>query len=828
MIPKKRLPSKPPKFRKQETSGKIVTSDSNGAVKYMINPEVMEQLHSKTHRSNENLVPNQAIDVAAKDPAFDLRQSQCHLPKDKQAIRAAILQDVEELERLYSDVTHLPHLLCKSRSVDVPLTAMHYALRAGLPDIKPTFDSSLSLASDIAYFACSVGLSPELLQLLVDIYPKTKDVDMKEMLCNNMYRALEMGHVDTAQFLIRTSRQKTTAYTVIGHASAINPPGVHGLTELHESGLHTEEPLSSAFTQLIAAAKECLNTTDGRNRHPIHYAAACSSTKPLEFLINKVSIEEQDVNGMTPVMIAAGAGREKNVDLLLKTASKSNFLHVVNVAERPDRNNRSAVHYAAMNGHAFGALIEIRDELQRTALIHAAMNGHYPVITYLLHKGADPNVADSSNNSAIHYAAAYGWYHCVLVLLQASANPDVYNDRKMPPIGVTLLKDHRETAHLLAEHHADANFRDERGRTILARLLAEEPLTRGLFDRYLQARHECSGCTRHGTAANSVRVGENREVDSIRQSVSICLAKMLLDRGAELNMAGYSGRLPLYFAVDDMNVALVELFVRRGAHCPRSTNLSAHNVLHMLARSWDQGNMADIVFGLVNKIVGKTRRNYRNPNDEGKSAAHYLSKSAIDKECKVLACLLRHKPKLDLLDSQGASPLITALLNRNGRAEQMLLDAGAQPNFCSNNPKHKYPIAPLTLAVARHGPGDQACFRLSELFFKQYQTSNSCHRIPGMEELRSCLRLKREKASTKFSFIEIDLVNALLEEQASLKECDAQGRTPLHLAVNASGPSSALFDIPDLLMEKGASLTVADKFGRVPLHYAYVKIGKSG
>ncbi|XP_076804622.1 poly [ADP-ribose] polymerase tankyrase-like [Clavelina lepadiformis] len=268
-----------------------------------------------------------------------------------------------------------------------------------------------------------------------------------------------------------------------------------------------------------------------------------------------------------------------------------------------------------VDGVQFGALIEIRDELQRTALIHAAMNGHYPVITYLLHKGADQNVADSSNNSAIHYAAAYGWYHCVLVLLQASANPDVYNDRKMPPIGVTLLKDHRETAHLLAEHHADAYFRDERGRTIVARLLAEEPLTRGLFDR----------------------------------------TKKLEDQA-----------------------------------CP-------------LLEALVMASKSD-----VSTIVGKTRRNYRNPNDEGKSAAHYLSKSAIDKECKVLACLLRHKPKLDLLDSQGASPLITTLLNRKGRAEQMLLDAGAQPNFCSNNPKHKYPIAPLTLAVARHGPGDRS------------------------------------------------------------------------------------------------------------------------
>ena len=80
-----------------------------------------------------------------------------------------------------------------------------------------------------------------------------------------------------------------------------------------------------------------------------------------------------------------------------------------------------------------------------------------------------------------------------------------------------------------------------------------------------------------------------------------------------------------------------------------------------------------------------------------------LKSSFSEQECKVLACLLRHKPKLDALDSQGASPLVTALLSRNCRAVQMLLDVGAQPNFCSNNPKHKYPTAPLILAVARHG-----------------------------------------------------------------------------------------------------------------------------
>lgn len=60
---------------------------------------------------------------------------------------------------------------------------------------------------------------------------------------------------------------------------------------------------------------------------------------------------------MTPVMIAAEAGREKNVDLLLKTASNNRLLHVSNVVERPDRNNRSAVHYAALNGHSVSKII---------------------------------------------------------------------------------------------------------------------------------------------------------------------------------------------------------------------------------------------------------------------------------------------------------------------------------------------------------------------------------------------------------------------------------------------------------------------------------------
>lgn len=60
---------------------------------------------------------------------------------------------------------------------------------------------------------------------------------------------------------------------------------------------------------------------------------------------------------MTPLMIAAEAGRDHNVDVLLRSASHSKVLHLVNVVERPDRSNRSAVHYAAINGHSVSSFL---------------------------------------------------------------------------------------------------------------------------------------------------------------------------------------------------------------------------------------------------------------------------------------------------------------------------------------------------------------------------------------------------------------------------------------------------------------------------------------
>ena len=72
----------------------------------------------------------------------------------------------------------------------------------------------------------------------------------QELLLNNIFRALELGHVDTAQFLMRLSRQDSPPPSVVVGATHSPPSAAQsrGFTELHELVLYTEDPLPAAFT----------------------------------------------------------------------------------------------------------------------------------------------------------------------------------------------------------------------------------------------------------------------------------------------------------------------------------------------------------------------------------------------------------------------------------------------------------------------------------------------------------------------------------------------------------------------------------------------------
>mgnify|MGYP000729360740 CR=1 FL=1 len=425
----------------------------------------------------------------------------------------------------------------------------------------------------------------------------------------------------------------------------------------HIIAMHTAaaNPNGSFLKRLLETLPESLNNSDERGRRPIHYAAASSSTEPLQVLFKRkdLNIDEVDKLGMTPLMITAQLGRVNNTTILIDRAKKSSGVAQARLlVNRVDNSNYASLHYAAENGHddiinylaRWGAEmdkplsikrrrltplmlaaraghfksavalinnechIEMKDVIGRTALMHAALNGHYPLVALLLNKGSNPNAVDASGNTALHFAAAYGWYHVVQLLLQGGASTDVVNSERISPMAVAVLKYHDDVAQLLFNHGADPNISDNQKRTLLMLLVTQVPnplvseRIEYLLDHFSPSPNvqDIHGLTvLHHIA--SVRLGKDK------QEQLIPIAKLLINSGADLNVKDYAARTPLFQATKSDNIPLINFFITKGASCPesRATDEKGENLVHNMVRMWKQGDMAPIITRLASKSASQ-------------------------------------------------------------------------------------------------------------------------------------------------------------------------------------------------------------------------------
>ncbi len=123
---------------------------------------------------------------------------------------------------------------------------------------------------------------------------------------------------------------------------------------------------------------------------------------------------------------------------------------------------------------AEGADIRIINEDEQTVLVCAAYGGNAKIISYLLSRQLDVNMADVNGNTALIYAAMYGYLEAVRVLLDGGARIDALNRRSNSALhmlfepGSTISHELVATAELLLERGANPNHLNEYGRTPLA------------------------------------------------------------------------------------------------------------------------------------------------------------------------------------------------------------------------------------------------------------------------------------------------------------------------------------------------------------------------
>ena len=129
-----------------------------------------------------------------------------------------------------------------------------------------------------------------------------------------------------------------------------------------------------------------------------------------------------------------------------------------------------------------------------TALMIAVAGNHQPLVTFLLERGADPNIRDGmAGRTAPHAAVEHGRADLVEVLLRHGADPNVQYVADLPqprgafgrwpglmgatPLYLAARRGDETVMSMLAEHGADVNLPDAEGITPL--MAAVRPGRRG-------------------------------------------------------------------------------------------------------------------------------------------------------------------------------------------------------------------------------------------------------------------------------------------------------------------------------------------------------------
>jgi ankyrin repeat protein len=172
---------------------------------------------------------------------------------------------------------------------------------------------------------------------------------------------------------------------------------------------------------------------------------------------------------------------------------------------------------------------------------------------------------DASGWMPIHYAAWHGRERIVKLLLDHGAAIDALNIFRDTPLFIAIRRGHEAVVRILLENGASTKIYKEVGITPLYSAIqrGSPNLTRLLLD--------------HGANIDVLRVGDARSCMHVvseqhchfrggSDCSMIETARLLLERGADIDAVDAHGDTPLHYAVGEGSVYLAEFLIENGAN----------------------------------------------------------------------------------------------------------------------------------------------------------------------------------------------------------------------------------------------------------------------
>ncbi|KAK6999613.1 ankyrin repeat domain-containing protein 17 [Biomphalaria glabrata] len=337
------------------------------------------------------------------------------------------------------------------------------------------------------------------------------------------------------------------------------------------------------IVKLLLENHASINRRGHRECSALHRATEYGHYEVCSYLITcKAGLEDEDTFGNTPLICAAEKGHINLVLLYLAQGADVN---------RFSHSGTTALHYAAKEGWTacckvllhHGAEIDAQDIRRFTPLMLAVLERHKKVLQLMLDAKCNVNMVAYNRRTALHYAAERNYADCCRILMDSGAHLESLDGDRCSPAMLAAMKGNLETLKLLISSGAEMNHMTRQGLSILhlaaeggsiecCKLLIQcglsinarnfegvTPLicairtTKTPVILYLLSQ-SCSVQKLQGDAYTALTEAVYRNMDKF-------VIEKILTQGASPNETDHFNTLPLWYAVDNLNLPVVKLLL---------------------------------------------------------------------------------------------------------------------------------------------------------------------------------------------------------------------------------------------------------------------------